>query len=93
MAAGTDQTLSGIVQSFVTLAALFAVIGIGIVIILRVRTRFRDDSDPAASDRVMLSQLGDLHREGDLTEEEYRSIKGLLIGRLDESPHRRTDND
>jgi uncharacterized membrane protein len=88
-----DRRLGTIVDSFVTLALLLVAVGVGIAIIYWVRSRFREDSDPAASDHAMLSHLGELHREGDLSEEEYRSIKGLLIGRLDESPRRRPDSE
>ncbi len=34
---------------------------------------------------MMLTDIGDLHRGGDLTDEEYRSIKGRLLERLENS--------
>ena len=42
----------------------------------------RDDEDPAAAEQMMLTEISELHRGGDLTEEEYRSIKGRLLERL-----------
>jgi len=61
-------------------------------LIFRIRARFRDRADSTADDQQMLLQLGDLRREGDLSEEEYRSIKGKLTLRTDD-PARRTGPD
>ena len=57
----------------------------GIWLIVRIRTRYCDHEDPAAVEQQMLMQMGDLHRQGDLSEEEYRSIKGRLVERIDDS--------
>ena len=65
--------------------ALIAVIVVLIWVIVRVRSRYRDDDDPAATDRSMLLGLGDLHRGGDLSDEEYRSIKKRLVKRIESS--------
>lgn len=62
------------------LVALMVLVGL----IIRVRTLFREDEDSTAVDHQLLSQITDLHREGDLTADEYRSIKGRLIQKLDE---------
>jgi hypothetical protein len=51
-------------------------------VIVRLVTRVNEDADPAAIDREMLSAINELHREGDLTPDEYRSIKGQLVRRL-----------
>ena len=52
-------------------------------------TRFiawmRDDEDTAAAEQMMLTEISELHRGGDLSEEEYRSIKVRLLERLEES--------
>ena len=53
-------------------------------LIVRLVARVNDDSDPAAIAREMLTSMNDLHREGDLTQDEYRSIKGQLVRRLQE---------
>lgn len=45
----------------------------------------RDDEDTAAAEQMMLTEIGDLHRGGDLSDEEYRSIKGRLLERLEGS--------
>jgi hypothetical protein len=60
--------------------ALFVVLAAAVWLILRVRARFRDREDPAVEHRRMLMQMGDLHRQGGLSDEEFRSIKGRLGG-------------
>ena len=41
----------------------------------RVREWYRDDADPAASADQLLSEIQEMYDEGDLSDEEYRSIK------------------
>ena len=50
--------------------------------IVHLVSRVNEDVDPAEADREMLQALNDLRREGDLTEDEFRSIKGQITGRL-----------
>ncbi|MFO1002037.1 MAG: hypothetical protein U0936_17015 [Planctomycetaceae bacterium] len=50
--------------------------------VVRLVSRVNEDVDPAEADREMLQALNDLRREGDLTEDEFRSIKGQITGRL-----------
>lgn len=69
-----------------TSVALFAAIGFAAWLIFRIRSRYRDNEDPAADEQRMLMQLRDLRRQGDLSENEYRSIKGRLAKRLDGLP-------
>ncbi|MFK7818040.1 MAG: hypothetical protein AB8G99_04945 [Planctomycetaceae bacterium] len=61
----------------------------GLVVVLWAFARFiawmRDDEDTTATEQLMLTEIGDLHRGGDLTDEEYRSIKGRLLERLENS--------
>ena len=63
---------------------LVALVGLFIVIwqVIRLVARVNEDSDPAEADHEMLLVLSELHREGDLTKEEFRSIKGQIVGRL-----------
>ncbi len=70
--------------SLIALGIIVAV-AIAIWLIVRIRARYRDNEDPAVVDHQMLTQMVDLHREGDLSDEEYRSIKGRLIERIDDS--------
>lgn len=61
----------------------------GLAAVLWAFTRFaawvRDDEDTAATGQMMLTDINELHRGGDLSDEEYRSIKGRLLERLEES--------
>jgi len=50
--------------------------------IVRLVTRVNEDVDPAEADREMLQALDDLRRGGDLTEDEFRLIKGQITSRL-----------
>lgn len=50
--------------------------------IVRLISRVHEDVDPAESDQDMLNAISELRREGDLTEDEYRSIKSQLMGRM-----------
>ncbi|MEJ7594801.1 MAG: hypothetical protein WKF77_25015 [Planctomycetaceae bacterium] len=50
--------------------------------IVRFFSRVYEDVDPAESDQDMLNAISELRREGDLTEDEYRSIKSQLMGRM-----------
>ena len=62
---------------------LIALIAIAVWLIFRIRARFLDGEDPAATDHLLLSQMTELKREGGLSDEEYRSIKGRLVNRID----------
>lgn len=50
--------------------------------IIRLVARVNEDTDPAEADRQMLLAINELHREGDLDNEEFRSIKSQLVERL-----------
>ena len=65
---------------WVGLLFAFALLG---WVVLRLRHWFREDSDPADDSRRMLSEIREMYHEGDLTEQEYRSIKGRLMEGMD----------
>lgn len=50
--------------------------------ILRLVSRVNEDVDPAEADKEMLQALMDLRREGQVSEDEFRSIKGQIVSRL-----------
>ncbi len=64
---------------------LFAVVGAATWLLFRIRARFRGHEDPAEDDHRLLMQIGEMHREGGLSEEEFRSIKSRLIEPHDHS--------
>lgn len=53
--------------------------------VARFTTSVSKDIDPAETDRQMLTAVRDLKTEGELSEEEYRSIKSRLVDRLTET--------
>lgn len=81
-----DSSGADLAKLFGWCAAFLAALVVLIWGIVRVRSLYRDDDDPAAVDQSMLLGLGDLHRQGDLTESEYRSIKSQLIQRMQDPP-------
>ena len=58
--------------------------------VFRVRSWFREGEDPDAHKHQMLMQFRDLHREGSLSDEEYRSIKRRLVDNGNDSPRNDT---
>jgi hypothetical protein len=60
------------------------VIASAIWIIQRLRSQFREDSDDADRTLEMLSQFRELHQEGGLTDDEFRSIRSRLSRRVQE---------
>lgn len=51
-------------------------------LILRVRIWYRGDTDAMTGDELLLVSVKELRRLGDVSEEEYRSIKGRLAARM-----------
>lgn len=50
--------------------------------VTRLTTATTEDIDPAEIDRQMLTAVSELRSRGELTNEEFRSIKGRLVERL-----------
>ena len=68
-----------IFQSVLIVGLVVVAIGVLVVIALKLRAWYREDSDDAVSQDELLLQFRDLHRQGGLSEDEYRSIKGRLV--------------
>jgi hypothetical protein len=60
------------------LGASLVILGM-VWVFYRIRAWYCEDSDTAGSETEMLIRISELRREGDLSEEEYRSIKSRLI--------------
>jgi hypothetical protein len=71
--------------SWVAWLGLFLLLAGAAWLIIRIRAQFREREDPAEEGHQMLMQMGELHRQGGLSDEEYRSIKSQLSGPLDHS--------
>jgi hypothetical protein len=67
------------------LLGLLALMVLAILLFRWIRKRLLDHEDRATDGLGMLSQIRELHARGELTEEEYRSIKGRLIGKPDDA--------
>ena len=65
---------------FFTIVLVLLVVFIWVV--ARLTTHTTDDIDPAEIDRQMLSAVSELRSQGELTQEEFRSIKSHLVTRL-----------
>lgn len=55
-------------------------------LVVRIRAWIREDADPAEDAQQMLSEIREMYREGDVSQEEYRSIKRRLTERMDRPP-------
>ena len=68
-------------QVVVGLAGLAILAALGVYVVLK----FRDSSDSTESDIELLTKFREMRQEGHINEEEYRTIKTDLEGKL--SPH------
>jgi hypothetical protein len=89
VARGGRKDLGDLFQEFTESAfmwiGLVLVIGVGAWVVSWIRSRLADDEGSQAVDHRLLTQIADLKEQGDLSEEEYRSIKGRLVNRIDDS--------
>ena len=51
-------------------------------LVMWIKASLREDDDPSSIDHQMLVEITELQRQGEITETEYRSIKGRLVDRL-----------
>jgi hypothetical protein len=83
---GNREGLARLMQvSWMAWFGLFALLAVAAWLVLRIRARFRDREDPMEGDHQMLMQMGELHRRGGLSDQEFRSIKSKLSGPVDQS--------
>jgi hypothetical protein len=83
---GHDSLILKLLQaSWLEWLGLIVAVGVAVWLIFRIRAWFRDGEDPAADDHGMLMQITELRRQGGLSDEEFRSIKGRLVRRIDET--------
>ncbi len=66
------------VMSPITLVGTIIAATVAVWLIFQVRARFREDSGRADDKLEMLTQFRELRQQGELTEDEYRLIKGRL---------------
>ena len=68
-------------QVVILLAVLAAMIVVGIYLVRRFRGG-AEEGHPSASD--LMTNFGELHSQGELSDQEYRTIKTLLAARMQE---------
>lgn len=72
-------------ELFGLVLAVVLALGVLVWLVVWIRAWFTGDDDPAVGDHELLASIRDLRREGDLTDDEYRSIKSCLVDRLDDA--------
>lgn len=78
----TNGLFEGGVLEWLSFIATILIIAAIVWSIFRIRAWYRDDVDADESDHQLLMQMLELRREGDLSEEEFRSIKQRLAVRI-----------
>ncbi len=81
------------VDSWWFLGVVLVLLVFFIWLIARLTTTVTEEIDPAEIDRQMLTAVSELHSQGELTVEEYRSIKGRLVTRLTDKTPRADSED
>ena len=69
-------------QALIPLLSVVGAIGLLIITIYFLRSWWRDNAGPAASEHELLAHYRELNRQGELSDDEYRSIKGRIASRL-----------
>lgn len=70
------------IDSWWFFGAVLTTLVVAIALVIRFVSSTTDDIDPVEIDRQMLSSVRELTRTGEITDDEYRSIKGQLVERL-----------
>ena len=80
-------------QALMPVVATVIAIGVLAVVIYLVRSWLRENDGPAASDHELLGEYRELNRRGELSDEEFRIIKGRMASRIrgDSEPIRKPD--
>ena len=74
-----SQELEALTQAAIGLAIIFVLTAIGFALVRRYRDRAAKDISESST---MMSKFRDLHAEGGLSDEEFRTIKTKLAGEL-----------
>ena len=69
-------------QAFIPLITTVAAIAVLAVVIYLIRSWLRENDGPAASELELLSEYREMHRRGELSDEEFRIIKGRMAPRI-----------
>ena len=69
-------------QALTPLITTVAAIGVLAVVIYLIRSWLRENDGPAASDHELLGEYREMNRRGELSDEEFRIIKGRMASRI-----------
>lgn len=70
-------------ESALTWIGLIIALGVLVWLIFRIRAWFREGDDPTDDLNKLLAHAREMERQGELTAEEFRSIKGRVSKGLD----------
>ena len=70
--------LDGTPGQWIGFFVLIGVIGTGLWWVIRYRASLHGDSDPAAADALLVRHLREMRHSGEMSDEEYRSLKSRL---------------
>lgn len=73
-----DAMVKGSPSEWAATIAGMTFVGFAVWVMMRCRQWWRDDDDPAATDAQMLIHLRELKERGEITEEEYRSVRSRV---------------
>ena len=73
-------------QALIPLISTVAAIGVLAVVIYLIRSWLRENDGPAASDHELLGEYREMNRRGELSDEEFRIIKGRMASRIRGDP-------
>jgi hypothetical protein len=73
-------------QALIPLVTTVTAVGVLAVAIYLIRSWLRDNDGPAASTHELLAEYREMNRRGELTDEEFRIIKGRMAPRIGGAP-------
>ena len=69
-------------QTLIPLITTVAALGVLAVVIYLVRSWLRENDGPAASEHELLGEYREMNRRGELSDEEFRIIKGRMASKI-----------
>jgi hypothetical protein len=73
-------------QALIPLVTTVTAIGVLTVAVYLIRSWLRDNDGPAASTHELLAEYREMNRRGELSDEEFRIIKGRMAPRIGGRP-------
>lgn len=90
---GNHNPSDALNQALVPLIAVAILIAVLAVAVYLIRSWLRDNDGPAASAHELLAEYRELHLRGELSEEEFRIIKGRMVPRIGGAPDPKRNED